>query len=414
MRGEEQGEGTRANLASFLSCALSHTLSLLSLRQNTDPAADKVTRGAYRAAVERALGAAAAAAAAGPTTATTAAPPPASPSPPLPPLPPPAVVIVDGLCDVSGFRYELWCAARSVGAAAAVTVVVPGQAAGVEKLGGGTRVVPAAATTAAAAAAAAAAAPSPYGPPALAASLASRFETPDPANRWERPLFVVATGPAGAAGLPPAGGAAWGDVDWASTAPAPPAAPAGARAVNARATQLDVGWPLVAVAAGVAAFVLGSGSGGREQQQAAAVVAETEEGGPPPRPPSSLTPGISTSAARASGADELAALDATLQRVVVAVAGHGGGGPLALDPTTGSAVAEEAAGRGWGEGDGGEGPPTATVTLALPRRPALAELRRHKRDFLRALSGPLAALPANGPAAVRAFVAHLGRAVRDR
>ena len=78
------------------------------------------------------------------------------------------------------------------------------------------------------------------------------------------------------------------------------------------------------------------------------------------------------------------------------------------------AVAEEAAGRGWGEGDGGEGPPTATVTLALPRRPALAELRRHKRDFLRALSGPLAALPANGPAAVRAFVAHLGRAVRDR
>ena len=306
----------------------------------------------------------------------------------------PSVVIVDGLCDVSGFRYELWCAARAVGASAAVTVCVPGPDAAVEKVGGGTRVVPAAKPENAAPPI-----PSPYGPPALAASLAARFETPDPANKWEKPLFVVRTGVEGAAGLP----GEWREVDWSTVAPAPPAAPAGARAAASRGRQMDGGWPLPAIVAGVVRFVLGG---------AAATVApapEEERASLPLARPSSLTAGISTSAARASGADALAVLDAALQRVVVSVAGHGGAGPLSLDPATGNAEKE---GRPGGHEDGEGASPS--ITLSLPRRPALAELRRHKRDFLRALSGPLAVLPSDGPAAVRAFCAHLKRAVNEK
>ena len=347
--------------------------------------------------MERALGACAAAAAAAAA---------ATPHPSPPGACPPGAVLVDGLCDVSGFRYELWCAARCVGACAAVTVVVPGPHAAVEKIGAGTRVIPPPAaaqgppprspTTTATP-------PSPYGPPALAASLAARFETPDPANRWERPLVVVETGggeagaTAAAAGLlPPAGG--WEHFDWAaaSTAPAPPAAPAGARAADARGTQLDGGWPLPAVAAAVAAYI----TGGRRGE--ATTPAATQ---PPAR--SALTPLASTAAARASGADALAALDATLQRMVVAVAGHAQG-RLALDLETGGAAAVAR------EEEGGDARrPPATTTLALPRPPALAELRRHKRDFLRAVTGPLASLPADTPAAVRQFTAYLQRHVTD-
>lgn len=197
-------------------------------------------------------------------------------------------------------------------------------------------------------------------PDALADELARREEAPDPRHRWDAPLFAAAVDGAS----PTHGG------------PAPPALPAGARGVGGE----EPAWALDAVAAAVVAAVCGGGGGGAAQ-------------------PPALAPAISTTGARSAPADGLADLDATLQAVVTAVAaaashdGGGGGGTLvrAPPPLTHTAA------------DGAE------IVIRLTRPLPLAELRRAKRDYLRAVTAPLAGAPPRGGAAARGFAGWLER-----
>lgn len=193
-------------------------------------------------------------------------------------------------------------------------------------------------------------------PDALAADLASREEPPDPRNRWDAPLFVAAVDGevAGA-----------GDGDGPPT-PAPAATPAGARGAG----QAEIAWSLACVAAAVVGAVVG---GSRDAAHAA--------------PALPLAPTISVAPPRASTADTLGDLDAALQAVVNALAAAGG---------ESAAVPSRA----------GAAPPTL---LSLPRSMPLAELRRAKRDYLRAVTAPLAGPPPAGDAAVAGFGAWLAR-----
>ena len=260
--------------------------------------------------------------------------------------PPPAAVIVDSLNHVKGFRYELWCAARAAGAAHTV-VWCPRR---VVNVGGGASARP----------------PNGGWPDALATDLAAREEAPDPRNRWDAPLFVGAVD-----GAPPP----------APHAAAPPALPAGGRGAGGQ----EPAWSLDAVAAAVVAAVCGVGGGDGGSTTAATP------------PPSSLTPAISTTGARSAPADGLADLDATLQAVVVAIAGvaaQRAGGALQPAPPP---ITLPAAG----------GAPPTTIHLSRPL--PLAELRRAKRDYLRAVTAPLAGAPPRGGAAARGFGAWLER-----
>ena len=201
-------------------------------------------------------------------------------------------------------------------------------------------------------------------PDALADDLTAREEAPDPRNRWDAPLFV-------------------GAVDGTTPPPphsaAPPALPAGGRGVGGE----EPAWSLDAVAAAVVAAVCGGGK---------------EGGGTAATPSPSLTPAISTTGARSAPADALADLDATLQAVVTAVAraagGGAGGGTLQHAPPPINLPSAD-------------GAPSTTITLTRPL--PLAELRRAKRDYLRAVTAPLAGAPPRGGAAARGFGAWLER-----
>jgi len=112
---------------------------------------EKVSRGRHKAAVERALAA---------ITDGGGGPP---------------VIIADGLNYIKGYRYELWCLARAVGAAYACVwvepTVVEGSAAALDGGRGSAGY-----------------------PPSARADLWTRFEPPDGRNKWDAPLYRVATG----------------------------------------------------------------------------------------------------------------------------------------------------------------------------------------------------------------------------
>jgi len=270
---------------------------------SSDAVSEKQLRGGLRSAADRALSAS-----------------------------PGAAVIVDSLNHVKGYRYELWCVARAVGARYCV-VWCPKRvsAAKPDDLSGW--------------------------PDDLAADLASREEAPDPRNRWDAPLFVAAVDGRDAEGP--------GTADGACT-PAPAATPAGARGAG----QAETAWSLASVAAAVVGAVAGGGA----------------TAGRAPTAPL-LAPTVSVVAPRTAQADALGDLDAALQAVVNALAAAGG--------ATATVAARSASG--------------LPTLIALPRPMPLAELRRAKRDYLRAVTAPLAGAPPAGDAAVRGFSAWLAR-----
>lgn len=110
------------------------------------------------------------------------------PSPPcvsLFPLPTPTSggrdrrqVVVDSLNYIKGFRYELYCVARSARTPHCVVSVLAAEA------------------DCAAWNAARAAAGEPAYPPAVLGELVQRFEEPNANNRWDHPVFAVAPGDA--------------------------------------------------------------------------------------------------------------------------------------------------------------------------------------------------------------------------
>jgi len=109
-----------------------------------------------------------------------------------------AVVVADAGNGVKGFRYELWCAARNVGARAAVVWVGPD-------------VRRAAAARAGVARARAGGAPAPAR--AVLRDVWARFEPPDARNRWDAPLVrVPLAGAAARAGVAALAAAAGGGV----------------------------------------------------------------------------------------------------------------------------------------------------------------------------------------------------------
>lgn len=351
----------------------------------TDPPSEKQTRGALRSAVDRALASS---------------------------KPPPAVV-VDGCNAVKGFRYELWCLGRPFGARFCC-VFCPEPGCG-----------------------SAASSPSSSGgaghalgrwPRSLFDDLAARVEPPDPRNRWEQPLFIAdARRPRSSEN-----GVAVAD---APVRPAPASLPAGGRGA---AIEETIGWPLDSVAAAVVAAVAAPGRAMKKAESdtsAAAVVAATAEetstsasalaAAPQDTLPLATTsialrPAKCTLAARVAGADALGDLDAAAQTVLLAVAAAlspSASKNGAVAPTRAAAFAaieipisasSDAAEEQEAEGAPSEEP----LTLSLRRAPTLAELRRHKRDFLRAATAPMAGpLPDGARAGASAFCEYLKRRV---
>ncbi|KAF8062921.1 KTI12 [Scenedesmus sp. PABB004] len=142
--------GVAARLAAALAAAQQHVLVVdepgLHLERNaaySSSAAEKAARGALRSAVERGVSKR-------------------------------TVVILDSLNNIKGYRYELWCVARSAGTRYAVLHV---------------------ATPADTCAAWNAARPEHerYDDDVFT-DLARRFETPDARNRWDAPLFTLLPG----------------------------------------------------------------------------------------------------------------------------------------------------------------------------------------------------------------------------
>ena len=397
-------------------------------RLSPDPPSEKQTRGALRSRVDRALAS----------------------SKPAP------AVVVDGCNAVKGFRYELWCLGRPSGARfCCVFCPEPGSSGG----GGG-------------GSASSSLSPPPSTddekadlvgrwPRALFEDLAARVEPPDPRNRWEQPLFVADARRTATEGTERAGGAL-------PVRPAPASLPAGGRGGAAEETA---GWPLDAVAAAVVAAVAsapGRGAAAKTKAgsalaaaaaaassqastsaaaaAAAAAAAPLRETLPLATASVALRPAKCTLAARVAGADALGDLDAAAQAVLMAVAAALPGQPSAASPSVSASAAaangrEAAAARPCeaasfaaieiplspdadadaeavadGAGDAaareqrrGRDDP---LTLALRRAPSLAELRRHKRDFLRAATAPMAGpLPRGARAGARAFCEYLKRRV---
>jgi len=399
-------------------------------RLSPDPPSEKQTRGALRSRVDRALAS----------------------SKPAP------AVVVDGCNVVKGFRYELWCLGRPSGAQfCCVFCPEPGSSGG----GGG------------GGSASSSLSPPPSTddekaalvgrwPRALFEDLAARVEPPDPRNRWEQPLFIADARRTATEGTERAGGAL-------PVRPAPASLPAGGRGGAAEETA---GWPLDAVAAAVVAAVAstpGRGAAAKTKAgsalaaaaaaassqastsaataaAAAAAAAPLRETLPLATASVALRPAKCTLAARVAGADALGDLDAAAQAVLMAVAAALPGPPSAASPSVSASAAAangreaaaarpceaasfaaieiplspdadadaEAAADGAGDAAAreqrrGRDDP---LTLALRRAPSLAELRRHKRDFLRAATAPMAGpLPRGARAGARAFCEYLKRRV---
>ena len=400
-------------------------------RLSPDPPSEKQTRGALRSRVDRALAF----------------------SKPAP------AVVVDGCNAVKGFRYELWCLGRPSGARfCCVFCPEPGSSSG----GGG------------GGSASSSLSPPPSTddekaaligrwPRALFEDLAARVEPPDPRNRWEQPLFVADARRAATEGTERAGGAL-------PVRPAPASLPAGGRGGAAEETA---GWPLDAVAAAVVAAVASApGRGapaktkaGSALAAAAAAAAASSQASPSAAAAAAaaaaaplretlplatasvaLRPAKCTLSARVAGADALGDLDAAAQAVLMAVAAALPGPPSAASPSASASAAaangrvaaaarpceaasfaaieiplspdaaadSDAAADGAGDAAAreqrrGRDDP---LTLALRRAPSLAELRRHKRDFLRAATAPMAGpLPRGARAGASAFCEYLKRRV---
>ena len=290
-------------------------------------------------------------------------------------------------------------------------------------------------------------------PRALFDDLAARVEPPDPRNRWEQPLFVA-----------DARRAKTEEESGLTLRPAPASLPAGGRGGAPEETR---GWPLDAVAAAVVAAVAAPGRGGAAAKKkaaessvldaaaaAAAAGASTmasSEASTPLLPETlplatasvALRPAKCTLAARVAGADALGDLDAAAQAVLLAVAAAlsrsrslaaasssaasaaangGGGAAAAASPPPSEASAFAAIEIPLSADDGSEGDAARKrrnqeegedpLTLSLQRAPSLAELRRHKRDFLRAATAPMAGpLPSGARAGASAFCEYLKRRV---
>lgn len=326
---------------------------------------------------------------------------------------------------MKGFRYELWCLGRLVGARfCSVFCPEPGSGASssCSSLGAGHVVG--------------------RWPRALFDDLAARVEPPDPRNRWEQPLFVA---DARRPRSPEEGSGA------AAVRPAPASLPAGGRGA---AVEERIGWPLDAVAAAVVAAVAAPGRAREKAESDAAAAAAAVVAAAPGEtstsssaaaaaaaPPHETLPLATTSvalrpakctlAARVAGADALGDLDAAAQAVLLAVAAalsslsssssskSKNGAPasasaaqapfaaieIPLAASSAGAQEEEEAGKNrLSEQD--------PLTLSLRRAPSLAELRRHKRDFLRAATAPMAGpLPTGARAGASAFCEYLKRRV---
>jgi hypothetical protein len=399
-------------------------------RLSPDPPSEKQTRGALRSRVDRALAS----------------------SKPAP------AVVVDGCNVVKGFRYELWCLGRPSGARfCCVFCPEPGSSGGGGGGGGSasSSLSPPPSTDDEKAALVG------RWPRALFEDLAARVEPPDPRNRWEQPLFIADARRTATEGTERAGGAL-------PVRPAPASLPAGGRGGAAEETA---GWPLDAVAAAVVAAVAstpGHGAAAKTKAgsalaaaaaaassqastsaaaaAAAAAAAPLRETLPLATASVALRPAKCTLAARVAGADALGDLDAAAQAVLMAVAAALPGPPSAASPSVSASAAAangreaaaarpceaasfaaieiplspdadadaEAAADGAGDAAAreqrrGRDDP---LTLALRRAPSLAELRRHKRDFLRAATAPMAGpLPRGARAGARAFCEYLKRRV---
>jgi protein KTI12 len=205
-----------------------------------DPSAEKNARSAFKSAVERGLSAR-------------------------------ALTVADGMNGIKGYRYELWCAARAVGGRAAVVHVDAAARPGGGGGGGG---------GGAAGGASATAAPSAWGPrawnaarlargedgygPAVFDDLCGRYERPDSRNRWDAPLFTVRWPEAGAGEAAEAASAA-------EAAVRSPEVDAVLRAALFAVTGGKAGAPVAAAAvAGAAAAAEGGGPGAQQHSEAAA------------------------------------------------------------------------------------------------------------------------------------------------
>jgi hypothetical protein len=326
---------------------------------------------------------------------------------------------------VKGFRYELWCLGRSSGARFCCVFC------------------PEAGSSSSSSSSSSADAETDKDrsgsghvgrwPRALFDDLAARVEPPDPRNRWEQPLFLSDARRAKSEK---------GEGERVAAAPlrpAPASLPAGGRGSAIEETR---GWPLDAVAAAVVAAVASPGGAARKKREESDVVAAAAAAAAAEKNSSSssaetsylpedtlplattsvaLRPAKCTLAARVAGADALGDLDAAAQGVLLAVA-------AALSKSGGTGAGAEAAAFAaieiplLDDNDNANGDDKGSdrerrsgsdpLTLSLRRAPSLAELRRHKRDFLRAATAPMAGpLPRGARAGASTFCEYLKRRV---
>lgn len=386
-----------------------------STSKTTDPPSEKQTRGSLRSAVDRAL--------------SSSKPPPA--------------VVVDGCNSVKGFRYELWCLGRSARARYCCVSCPESGSSSSGNDRNGVEGEPSSGFVG-------------RWPRALFDDLAARVEPPDPRNRWEQPLFLADARrreTERAAMKTEGGGGGGGRESVVAVRPAPASLPAGGRGGSIEETR---GWPLDAVVAAVVAAVGPAKSGKKQQQEEEEEEKttrttldddgdgdnDTNDHAEPETLPLATTsialrPAKCTLTARVAGADALGDLDAAAQAVLLAVAAAAKRAKNITSSSSSTAAAAAATtttvipsltesthsfaaieiplpveSKAEVKAEKQQRRQEEPLTLSLQRAPSLAELRRHKRDFLRAATAPMAGpLPAGMRAGASAFCEYLKRRV---